>query len=59
MNKKATALQLGLLLAALAAAAGAEEQQFAPIGDLQLEHGGVIRDCVLGYRSFGTLKYGP
>ncbi len=56
MNRKATVLQVGLLLAALAAAAGAEEQQVAPIGDLQLEYGGVIRDCVLGYRTFGTLN---
>lgn len=56
MHRKAAALQFGLMLAALAAAAGAQEQQFAPIGDLQLEHGGVIRDCVLGYRAFGSLN---
>jgi homoserine O-acetyltransferase len=36
--------------------AGAQEQQTAQIGDLTLESGNVIRDCVIGYRTFGTLN---
>jgi homoserine acetyltransferase len=43
-----------LLLAPLCAALHAEYQQFARIGDLKLENGEVIRDCVVGYRTFGT-----
>jgi homoserine O-acetyltransferase/O-succinyltransferase len=42
-----------LLLAPLCAALHAEDQQFARIGDLKLENGEVIRDCVVGYRTFG------
>jgi homoserine O-acetyltransferase len=33
----------------------AQQQQFANIGDLRLENGGVIRDCRIGYRTFGQL----
>jgi homoserine O-acetyltransferase len=33
----------------------AQEQQFASIGDLQLHNGGVIRNCRIGYRTFGKL----
>ncbi len=33
----------------------AQEQKFANIGDLKLQNGGVIRDCHLGYRTFGKL----
>jgi homoserine O-acetyltransferase/O-succinyltransferase len=43
-----------LLLAPLCAAVHAEDQRFARIGDLKLENGEVIRDCVVGYRTFGT-----
>jgi homoserine O-acetyltransferase len=45
-----------LLLAALCSALYAEDQQFANIGDLKLESGEVIRDCVVGYRIFGTMN---
>lgn len=31
-------------------------QQFFNLGELQLESGGVIRNCVLGYRTFGSLN---
>jgi len=31
----------------------AGEQQFAHLGDLKLENGGVIKDCSIGYRTFG------
>jgi homoserine O-acetyltransferase len=44
----------GLLLFALVA--HAQEQQFANIGDLKLQNGGVIRNCRVGYRTFGTLN---
>lgn len=43
-----------LLLFAIAA--HAQEQQFADIGDLKLRNGGVIRNCRVGYRTFGTLN---
>ncbi len=31
-------------------------QRYAQLGDVKLEHGGVIRDCKLGYRTVGTLN---
>lgn len=31
-------------------------QQIARIGDLKLENGNTIRDCVIGYRTYGTLN---
>jgi homoserine O-acetyltransferase len=34
----------------------AQEQRFANIGDLKLQNGGVIRNCRVGYRTFGTLN---
>lgn len=34
------------------------QQQFANIGDLKLQNGGVIRDCRIGYRTFGQLNAG-
>jgi hypothetical protein len=40
-------------LIASAQIAGGQEQQTAQIGDLKLENGNVIRDCVIGYRAFG------
>lgn len=47
----ATALVLSLHLVAFA-----QEQQFANIGDLKLHNGGVIRQCRVGYRTFGKLN---
>jgi homoserine O-acetyltransferase len=32
------------------------EQKFAELGDFKLETGDVIRDCKLGYRTFGSLN---
>ncbi|HET9320464.1 MAG TPA: alpha/beta fold hydrolase, partial [Bryobacteraceae bacterium] len=51
-------MQIRLLLAAglLAAPAFAQELQFAELGDFQLESGETIRDCRLGYRTFGMLN---
>jgi homoserine O-acetyltransferase len=43
----------GLSLVALA-----QEQRFANIGDLKLQNGGVIRNCRIGYRTFGQLNPG-
>src|SRR5574338_926583 len=47
----AAALVLSLHLIAFA-----QEQQFANIGDLKLQNGGVIRQCRIGYRTFGKLN---
>src|SRR5215216_6885099 len=44
-----------LSLQLFAVVAVAQEQQFANIGDLKLQNGGVVRDCRVGYRTFGTL----
>jgi homoserine O-acetyltransferase len=37
-------------------AAAAAPQQFAQLGDLQLENKSVIRNCAIGYRTLGTLN---
>ncbi|MCM3900732.1 MAG: alpha/beta fold hydrolase, partial [Pyrinomonadaceae bacterium] len=39
-----------------AGVAVAQELQFATLGDFQLESGEVIRDCRIGYRTFGRLN---
>ena len=44
------------VLLALRLVAFAQEQQFANLGDFKLEKGGVIRNCRIGYRTFGTLN---
>jgi len=43
-----------LLCATLSAFA--QEQQFANLGDFKLESGEVLRDCRIGYRTFGQLN---
>lgn len=35
----------------------ADRQQFASIGDLKLESGEVIKDCKIGYRTYGHLNH--
>src|SRR5689334_6871204 len=45
-----------LCLQFFAFAALAQQQQFANIGNLKLQNGGVIRDCRIGYRTFGKLN---
>jgi homoserine O-acetyltransferase/O-succinyltransferase len=52
--KRSTSVICGLLLFALVA--HAQEQRFANIGDLKLQNGGVIRNCRVGYRTFGTFN---
>ena len=54
MKTRLTLLML-LLLAQMHAAHG-QEQQLAHIGDLRLDSGKIIRDCVIGYRTFGRLN---
>ncbi len=63
MKRKGTAATGSLAICVLVAAlllllqpgnTGAE-QQFFRMGDFRLEGGGVIRDCLLGYRTFGKL----
>ncbi|HEX6717874.1 MAG TPA: alpha/beta fold hydrolase [Pyrinomonadaceae bacterium] len=44
------------VICGLSLIAFAQEQQFANIGDLKLQNGGVIRDCRVGYRTFGQLN---
>ncbi|HET7288520.1 MAG TPA: alpha/beta fold hydrolase [Pyrinomonadaceae bacterium] len=52
--KRSISVICGLLLFALVV--HAQEQQFANIGDLKLQNGDVIRNCRVGYRTFGTLN---
>lgn len=49
---------LVLLLIVLMQVSYAQEQRLAHIGDLRLSNGKVIRDCVVGYRTFGRLDAG-
>jgi hypothetical protein len=48
-----------LLLLVLTQTVHGEEQQRARIGDLRLDGGKIIRDCVIGYRTFGRLNKAP
>jgi homoserine O-acetyltransferase len=52
--KRSIGVICGLL--ALQLVAFAQEQQFANLGDFKLQNGGVIRNCRIGYRTFGTLN---
>jgi homoserine O-acetyltransferase len=49
-------LCLVLISCCLATATRAQELQFAELGDFKLESGDVLRDCRIGYRTFGTLN---
>ena len=55
-NRVRLALCVSFLLALLASTAVAQDQQFAQLGDFKLESGEVIRDCRIGYRTFGKLN---
>lgn len=50
-------LRLALLCSAvlLAVAAAAQDQKFASLGDFKLQGGEIIKDCRIGYRTYGTL----
>ena len=52
------ALSLVACVLLAAGAARAQEQKFAELGDFKLESGEVIRDCRVGYRTFGALDAG-
>lgn len=52
--KRSICVICGLLVLQLVAFA--QEQQFANLGDFKLENGSVIRNCRIGYRTFGTLN---
>lgn len=45
-----------LSLAGFVGILAGQEQQTARIGDFKLQSGEVIRDCAIGYRTFGTLN---
>jgi homoserine O-acetyltransferase/O-succinyltransferase len=50
-SRVAAAFVLFLLSAGVASA---QEQKFAQLGDFRLESGEVLRDCRIGYRTFGA-----
>ena len=52
--KRSICVICGLL--ALQLVAVAQDQQFANLGDFKLENSRVIRNCRIGYRTFGTLN---
>ena len=52
--KRSLCVICGLL--ALQLVAVAQDQQFANLGDFKLENSRVIRNCRIGYRTFGTLN---
>lgn len=55
--RKQTTLNLILFFLVCSVTATAQsEQKFAELGDFRLESGEVIRDCNLGYRTFGALN---
>lgn len=45
-----------LLVTLMPLAAAAQEQQLASLGDFKLESGETIRDCRIGYRTYGNLN---
>ncbi len=55
MNLRALLFHFGCLLALLCTVS-AQEQQFANVGDIQLQNGEVLRDCRVGYRTYGKLN---
>jgi homoserine O-acetyltransferase len=53
MNRK---LAVTIFLCVLSIASFAQDQKFAELGDFKLESGEVIRDCRIGYRTYGKLN---
>ncbi|HKT24560.1 MAG TPA: alpha/beta fold hydrolase [Candidatus Sulfotelmatobacter sp.] len=49
-------MKLILCALMLIASAAAQQLQFASLGDFKLESGQTLRDCRIGYRTFGTLN---
>ncbi|HKE56659.1 MAG TPA: alpha/beta fold hydrolase [Pyrinomonadaceae bacterium] len=56
MTKLVRIYAIAVLTVVLHTGAMAQEQQFASLGDFKLESGEVIRDCRIGYRTFGKLN---
>jgi len=54
--KKCLACVMFVLLCVLSAVAQDGQQKFASLGDFKLVSGEVIRDCRIGYRTFGRLN---
>lgn len=54
--RRLAAILCTLAFASGAVHAAAPQQQFASMGDLQLENKAVISDCAIGYRTLGTLN---
>jgi homoserine O-acetyltransferase len=52
------ALIVGFSIAFMDGGLVAQDQQFARLGDFKLDNGDVIRDCRIGYRTFGKLNAG-
>ena len=50
------ACRIVLVLGLFCFSASAQDLQFAQLGDFKLENGQVIRDCRVGYRTFGKLN---
>ncbi|PWT91826.1 MAG: hypothetical protein C5B55_07495 [Blastocatellia bacterium] len=50
------ALLFGLVILLSTVSVSAQDQQFFNLGDFQLHRGGTIRDCRVGYRTFGKLN---
>jgi homoserine O-acetyltransferase len=48
-------VKVGFSLVLFALSAAAQDLQFAQLGDFKLENGQMIRDCRIGYRTFGHL----
>jgi len=49
-------VKVGFALILFGLSADAQDLQFAQLGDFKLENGQVIRDCRIGYRTFGKLN---
>jgi homoserine O-acetyltransferase len=54
--RRISAALCALAFATTAAGAAAPQQQFAKMGELQLESKATIKDCSLGYRTIGALN---
>jgi homoserine O-acetyltransferase len=58
MNLVLSLLRISAVLLLLCLVVGAQDLQFANLGDFKLMSGEVIRDCRIGYRTFGKMNAG-